>query len=775
LGVLIKVFYTPGAKTDMVKRVHWFFEIDKKKLDIAGGKGANLGEMVQAKFPVPPGYVLSSHTYFEYLDKLHLRSKITDALKGLDVNDSAALQEASKKINGFITGKKMPKAIADDILEAYDELASNTGGAPLVAVRSSATAEDLPKASFAGQQATFLNVDRDGLVEAVKKCWGSLFTGRAIFYREQQGFDHMKVGVAVIVQQMIQSESSGVVFTTHPTGETDQVIIESVFGLGEGIVSGRYTPDHYEVEPASWDIAKKDVAEQKQMLVLDTEKKGVREVEVSPEKQAQQKLADGKIVELAKLCKKIEKHYAHPQDIEWAFEKGKLYIVQSRPVTTIPKERKRHEDEALVKRLKPVLKGLAASPGIASGPVQIIKDAHEIDKVKDGDVLVTGMTNPDMVPAMKRAAAIVTDEGGMTSHAAIVSRELGIPAIVGTQNATKTLKQGEAITVDGKRGMVYRGKKKDLLADIPKEQEGGGAWVPTGTRIMVNLSSPGEARNIAAKQVDGVGLLRAEFMMADIGVHPKEALETGKADELVDRLASDVSEITRAFWPRPVIYRSFDFKTNEYRSLKGGKKYEPQENNPMIGYRGAMRAINDPEVFALELKMFHKVREELGMKNLWLMMPFIRTVDEVHKVKDVLRAEGFLGDRDFRFFLMAEVPSVALLIDEFAEVADGFSIGSNDLTQLVLGADRDNEKLAETFDERDPAVLDALKRIITGAKRHGKYVSICGQAPSVYPEIVEHLVKWGVDSISVNPDVIDRTRRIVAQVEQKVLLERKLG
>lgn len=756
-----------------MKRVYWFYEIDKKKLGVAGGKGANLGEMAAEKFPVPPGFVLSSDTYFEFLDKLHLRNKIEDILEKLDVNDSAALEEASNKIKKLITSAKLPDSISKDILAAYDELASNVGEAPLVAVRSSATAEDLPKASFAGQQVTYLNVNKENLLESVMGCWASLFTGRALFYRVQQKFEHMKVGIAVIVQQMVQSESSGVVFTTHPSGETDMVIIEAVFGLGEGIVSGMYTPDHYEVEPSSWDIKQKDVANQPRMIMLDKEK-GTREVEVSPEKQASQKLTDARIVELAKICKKIEKHYGWPQDIEWAFEKGKLYIVQSRPVTTIPKERKRQEDEALVKRLKPVLKGLAASPGISSGPVQIIKSAKEIDKVKNGNVLVTGMTNPDMVPAMKRAAAIVTDEGGMTSHAAIVSRELGIPAIVGTKNATKTLRQGEVITVDGKRGMVYRGKKEDLLVNkIPQETDEGGAWVPTATRVMVNLSTPSEAKKIAGKDVDGVGLLRAEFMVAEIGIHPKEAIATDKADAFVDELASDVAEIAQAFWPRPVIYRSFDFKTNEYSSLKGGKKYEPHENNPMIGYRGAMRAIFDPEVFELELKMFRKVREDLGMKNLWLMMPFIRTVDEVHRIKKVLDRDGLLDDKDFKFFLMAEVPSIALLIDEFAKVADGFSIGSNDLTQLVLGADRDNEKLAETFDERDPAVLKALEMIITGAKRHGKYVSICGQAPSVYPEMVEHLVRWGIDSVSVNPDVITKTRKIIAQTEMKVLLEKK--
>ena len=757
----------------MDKRIYWFHEISRESVGIAGGKGANLGEMVQAKFPVPPGFVVTSKTYEEFLDKGELRQKIIDILSDLDVNDSSALQMASKKIHDLINGTEVPKEIEEDFIKAYEELSKQLGEEPLVAVRSSATAEDLPEASFAGQQATYLNVKKPTLTDSVRACWASLFTARAIFYRVQQKFDHMKVGVAVVVQKMIQSESSGVIFTTHPTGESDMLIMEAVFGLGEGIVSGKYTPDHYEVDPGNWEIKTKNISPQTQQLVLD-EKERVKEVDVPHDKQETIKLPENKIIELAKISKKIEKHYAWPQDIEWAYEKGQLYIVQSRPVTTIPKERKRVEDEAVVKRMKPILKGLAASPGVAAGPVKIIKDVSEIDKVKDGDVLVTGMTNPDMVPAMKRAVAIVTNEGGTTSHAAIVSRELGIPCIVGTKNATKTLKTGDTITVDGKRGMVYPGEVKGLVVEktAPEAQTSGG-WIPTATRVMVNLSAPSEAKKVAGKDVDGVGLLRAEFIVGNIGIHPKEAIATGKDKEFVETLANDIAEIAQAFWPRPVIYRSFDFKTNEYRSLKGGKKYEPEENNPMIGYRGAMWAIFDPELFDMEIKMFKKVREEQGFKNLWLMMPFIRTVDEVRKIKKRLEKEGFFDDKDFKFFLMAEVPSVAFQIDEFAGEVDGFSIGSNDLTQLVLGADRDNEQIAKVFDERDPAVLKALEAIITGAKKHGKYVSICGQAPSVYPEIVENLVRWGIDSVSVNPDVIDQTRKLVAQTEMKILLERK--
>ncbi len=758
-----------------LKLIYWFTEIDKSSIADAGGKGANLGEMARAKFPVPPGFIVGSKVYKKFLKSTPLYDAISRKLAKLDVNDTEKLQQASDEIQRMILAEDVPKDVADAVLKAYEELKKKSRGSTLVAVRSSATAEDLPNASFAGQQSTYLNVDKKSLVEAVKKCWASLFTARAIFYRANQNFDHMKVGIAVVVQKMVQSESSGVMFTEHPTGERDVIIIEAVYGLGEGIVSGMYTPDHYEVEPSDFSIKNKEVAVQSRMLAFNKETDQNEEVAVPSEKQGRQKIPDKIIIELAKVGKKLQKHYGNPQDVEWAYEDGEVYLVQTRAVTTIPKERNRNEQEADVSRLKPILKGLAASPGVASGKVKIVPDVKDMDKVKDGDVLVTGMTNPDMVPAMKRASAIVTDKGGMTSHAAIVSRELGVPCIVGSKNATKVLKNGQIVTVDGKRGNVYDGDVKSVFFK-PKPAGGavagaGSGHIVTGTGIMVNLSTPGEAEKVAGRDVDGVGLLRAEFVVGEIGIHPKEAIATGKEQAFIDRLAGDMARIAGAFWPRPVIYRSFDFKTNEYRSLKGGDKYEHEENNPMIGYRGASRAVMDPEVFELELKAIKKVRDELGFKNFWLMMPFIRTIEEVRSIKKVLDKWGFLQDKDFKFFVMAEVPSIALRIDEFAKEVDGFSIGSNDLTQLVLGVDRDNEKLAATFDERDPAVLTALEQIIRGARRHGKYVGICGQAPSVYPEIVEHLVRWGITSVSVNPDVIDRTRRIVAQAERKVLLE----
>ncbi len=763
----------------MAKMIMWFEEITKDDVAVAGGKGANLGEMTRAGFPVPPGFVITADVYFKFLEATGIKEKIAEILWGLNVEDTEALLRASQQIQELIKAQEVPPEIANEILAAYDALAAKLGEAPLVAVRSSATAEDLKEASFAGQQATFLNVTREGLIEAVKGCWASLFTARAIYYREQQGFDHMSVGIAVVVQKMVQSEVSGVMFTRDPATGEDKVIIEAVFGLGEGIVSGRYTPDHYEVDPKTWKIIAKEIARQEKMLVF-VPGKGNIEVDVPEEFREVQKVPDDVIIEIAKMGKRLEEHYNWPQDVEWAMEKGKVYVVQTRAVTTIPSaaETKAEEKAAtaeISKALKPILRGLGASPGIAAGVVKIVHSLDDLPKVKEGDVLVTTMTNPDMVPAMKRAAAIVTDQGGMTSHAAIVSRELGIPAVVGTKEATKKLKEGMVVTVDGRRGLVFEGDVTALLKGAAEKKEAKTAaainWPVFATKLMVNLSAPEEAEKIAALPVDGVGLLRAEFIVGQIGIHPKEAIATGKAEEFVEKLAEAVARIAGAFWPRPVIYRSFDFKTNEYRNLKGGEKYEPHEENPMIGYRGAARAIKDPEVFALELEMIKKVRREYGYDNLWLMMPFIRTPEEVKKIREVLEREGLLKERNFKFLIMAEVPSVAIMPEEFLKYCDGISIGSNDLTQLVLGVDRDNAMIADIFYELNPAVLKAIENLITTARKMGKYSSICGQAPSVYPEMVEKLVQLGIEAISVNPDAIERTAWLIARAERKLMLE----
>ncbi|MCX8202330.1 MAG: phosphoenolpyruvate synthase [Candidatus Micrarchaeota archaeon] len=784
-----------------MKHVYWFEELNKGNLPIAGGKGANLGEMSNAGFPIPPGFVLSADSYFQFITEHGIDKLIESTLSRLDVEDTNKLNEASKKISEAILSYEMPEEIKSQLVQAYLELKEKTNAKiEYVAVRSSATAEDVPSASFAGQQASFLNVyGEQALLDAVKRCWASLFTPRAIYYRVQQGFEHSKVKIAVVVQHMVQSEKSGVFFTVDPvTQDPNRMVIEAAFGLGETVVSGAVTPDTYVVDKDTLDIVSKHVARQEWMLVR-SENANVK-VGIKQEYQKVQKLSDDKIVELAKIGREIEKHYRWPQDIEWAIEGNKIFIVQSRPVTTLKKEvkekfvREMEEKEleqpavqgspTMVKEEKVekmeektsgsiILKGLPASPGFATGKVRIILDISELPSMQSGEILVTKMTTPDFVPAMRKASAIITDEGGLTSHAAIVSRELGVPAVIGTEKATSVLKNGTLITVDAIKGLIYEGKVD--LTETPKQPATiSGEILPvTATKIYVNLAEPEIAEKIAKLQVDGVGLLRAEFMIASIGEHPKKMLREGREKEFVERLAEGIARIAGAFYPRPVVYRATDFKTNEYRNLRGGEEFEPREENPMIGYRGAMRYIREPELFKMELKAIKKVREEFQLKNLWLMIPFVRRTEQVVKIKKMLEEEGLHQSKDFKLWIMVEVPSTVFMIEEMCQTGiDGISIGSNDLTQLILGLDRDNAFIASEFDERSTAVLRAIQHVTKVCRKHNVTVSICGQAPSVYPEIAERLVEFGATSISVNPDAIERTRKIVAAAEQKVLLER---
>ncbi len=762
-----------------MKTIMWFKEISKNDVPKVGGKSANLGEMINAGIPVPDGFSTTAESYFYFLDKTKITEKIKKVLSGLDVEDSKALASASKKVKQAILGAKMPKEIADEVKKAYKKLAGKEK--LFVAVRSSATAEDLPDASFAGQQATYLNIQGEkDVVKAVQKCWASLFEARAIYYRQTKGFDHFEVGIAVPVQKMVQSEKSGVMFTINPIdNDKTKISIEAGFGLGEAVVSGSITPDRYIVDKKSFEIIEKEVSPQEWKIAKVGKEN--KHVTISKEEQEKQVLEDKEIIELAKFGDKIEKHYDFPQDLEWAVEGGKIYIVQTRPVTTFKeqgesdKEQGKNEEKGKkLEDMEVILKGLGASVGMNSGKVVIIYSADEIDKIKKGDVLVTEMTNPDFVPAMKRAAAIVTDTGGRTSHAAIVSRELGIPCIVGSGEATTTLKNDQIITVDGMHGLVYEGK---VEVEAEKREEVAASVCEdapiTGTKIYVNLAEVSRAEEISKKQVDGVGLLRAEFMIAEIGEHPKAMIEAGRGQEFTDKLAEGLKTFTQAFSPRPVIYRATDFKTNEYRNLKGGEKYEPKEDNPMIGYRGCFRYIKDPDVFNLELEAIKKVRNEFGLDNLHLMIPFVRTINEVVQIKKILDAAGLKRDNSFKLWLMAEVPSIVFLMEEFCQLGiDGVSIGSNDLTQLVLGLDRDSSVMAEEFDERNKAVLKAIEEIVVTCKKHNVTVSICGQAPSVYPEVTEFLVERGITSISVSPDIINSTRKLVASVEQKLLLSK---
>lgn len=842
-----------------MKNIMWFREIRKSNIAEVGGKGANLGEMAAAGFPIPGGFVTTSEAYFKFLKANGFEKSMAELLDGLDVNKSDDLNRISEMIQAKIISGQVPQDIKNDVMSAYRQLCQKKGEDIYVAVRSSATAEDLPEASFAGQQATFLNISGEAeVVQAVKECWASLFTPRAIFYRTENNFNHMKVGLAAVVQEMVQSEVAGVMFSVDPVSqELDSISIEAAYGLGEVVVSGSVTPDRYTVSKASFKIEQKDVAKQTWALMKVREKN--ENVDVDEDRQEAQKLTDEQIVELARIGAKIEKHYKKPQDMEWALEDGTLFIVQSRPVTTLSgKALEAVRSGAFEKMLasdfsnmdksigeamaenksggssagygssggssgnfgssagsgssgsnaeygkqgssasssvasgsagvgagaaasgKVILSGLASAPGIGKGKVRILDSPKDMNKMQQGEILVTEMTTPDFVPAMKKSAAIITNTGGMTCHAAIVSRELGVPCIVGTKNATKVLKDGQFITVDAMRGKVYEGDV-NLGGEEKKGEAGsngplafaGSSYVPTGTKIYVNLAEVDLAQKVSKLPCDGVGLLRAEFMIADIGKHPRQIIEDGEQEVFVNALADKLKIFAQAFYPRPVVYRATDFKTNEYRNLKGGEKYEPNEANPMMGYRGCARYIQEPDAFAMELQAIKKVREEYGMKNLWLMIPFVRRIGEIRAVKDLLKENGIHRTRDFKLWIMCEVPSTVVLIDDFCkEGIDGVSIGSNDLTQLTLGIDRDNSTLAEGFDERNAAVLKSIETVVKSCNRHGVTCSLCGQAPSVYPDFAEKLVEFGITSMSVNPDAVERTRRIVSSAEMKVLLKR---
>ena len=780
----------------MAKNIAWFKDVDRGDLGEVGGKGGNLGELTQAGIPVPEGFIVTASAYFKFIKDNGIDAIIKKTLNDLDPEKTKTLNDASKIIRKAILGKEFGAMLEGDIFEAYAKLGSMVKHKDvLVAVRSSATAEDLPNASFAGQQDTFLNIKGEkALLHAVREAYASLFGPRAIYYRTINKFDHMKVGIAIPVQRMVQSQQSGILFTIEPvTNNQDVLVVDAVLGLGEAIVSGSVSPDHYVVEKATSKIVEKQIARQAWKIVFSGGKNIHKSL--TEHEKTSQKITDAQVLELARMAKEIEAHYKFPQDTEWAIEDGKIYFVQSRPITTFKKSKPRsvpievHAGET-TQTLTPgavgeqILKGVPASVGVATGPVQIVSKIEQIESFKEGNILVAEMTNPSYVPAMRKAVAIVTDAGGQTSHAAIISREIGIPAIVGTGQATSKLTDGQVITVDGAKGLVYKGsiEKSALKADHIVESQTDASQpsgfveeLPvTGTKIYVNLAEPDEAATIARLPVDGVGLLRAEFMIAGVGKHPKALMEEGKGKEFVDILVDGMTTICNALKPRPVVYRATDFKTNEYRGLAGGDKYEPHEENPMIGYRGAMRYIKDPELFALELEAIKTAREKFGATNLHLMIPFVRTVGELKKIKEMLKIAGLEHDgKNFKLWIMVEVPSTVLLIDKFCEEGiDGVSIGSNDLTQLILGVDRDNSSLAETFDERDDAVSWALKRVVSVTRKYGVTCSICGNAASTYPEVVELLVRAGATSVSVTQDVVIQTRKLVASVERRILLDR---
>jgi pyruvate,water dikinase len=786
------------AKDKSQALILWFEELGKDDIPLVGGKCANLGEMINAGIPVPPGFAVTAYAYKRFIEETGIAQKIYDILDETitDPGNPAQYEEASKKIRRIIESTPIPKDIRDAIVEAYRELSERVGLKDVyVAVRSSATAEDLPGASFAGQQETYLNVrGEEEVLESVRKCWSSLFTPRAIFYRTEKGFRHEKVLISVAVQKMVNSRSAGVMFTLHPvTGDRNIIVIESVWGLGEAIVSGAVSPDHFEVDKNTLKIVVKNIVKKEVEYVRDPKTGKTVHAKVPPERQEAPSLTDEEVVELAKIAKRIEQHYGTPQDIEFAVDRDlpfpqNLFIVQSRPETVwsmkeVEVAASSGSSAVSVAEAKMVIKGLPASPGVHVGKARIVFSPEEAaKKIQKGDILVTRMTNPDWVPYMRLAGAIVTDEGGMTCHAAIVSRELGIPCIVGARDATKVLKDGETYTVDARSGVIYEGAVEELVKPakekVAEVAVAARAPVITGTKIYVNISIPEIADKIAREtQADGVGLLRAEHMMVSIGKHPRLLIEEGGEQKMIDAFAEGIRKVAQAFYPRPVVYRFLDFKPDEFLALPGGEKYEKEAGhvgpNPLIGYRGAFRYIKEPDIFRLECRAIKKVREEYGLKNVWVMVPFVRRVEEFIQAKKIMEEEGLIQGPDFKVWIMVEVPSTVLLIDKFIEAGiDGVSFGTNDLTMLILGIDRDDAAVQEIYDERNLAVKRAISHVIRVCRKHGVTTSVCGQAPSNYPDIVEFLVREGVTSISVNPDKVIETREMVAAIERKIMLER---
>lgn len=744
---------------DQKSFVVWLSDVNKNHAPQLGGKAANLGEMLKNKLPVPNGFVITSKAYRTFIKENNLKGKINAVIKTANYKDTNSLSKSSKKINNFILKSKINPILSKIVLDQYKKL----GKEALVAVRSSATSEDSKTASFAGQQATFLNVlGKKKLINAILKGWASLFTPRAIFYRHENRLNLDKVAISLVIQKMVNSATSGVMFTLDPiTSNKSKIIIEAIYGLGEYIVGGKVTPDHYVVDKNSLKIEAKKIEPQKIMLTRKNAQN--TSVNLAAQKGSGQKLVDDDIRLLASLGIKIEKHYKYPQDIEWAKEGEKLYIVQTRPVTTFNSQKKDIMPTSF-QLPEPILIGDPASPGVAFGKVRIVKSIKDADKVKLHDILVAPYTNPDYVPIMKRSSAIVTERGGRTSHAAIVSREFGIPAIVGAQNALTVLKDGTTITVVGDSGKIYEGA---ISIKSNEKEDKKSAFLKTKTKVFVNIAEPERAVEVAKGNVDGIGLLRAEFMVAQIGIHPKKLISEGKGKIFIMKLASNLAKICRAFYPRPVIFRTTDFKTNEYRNLIGGEKYESEEENPMLGYRGVSRYIHDKDVFMLELEAIKYVRNVRKLTNLNIMLPFVRTVDELIEVKKIIAASGLKRGKDLLLYMMAEIPSNFIILEDFIKAGiDGVSIGSNDLTMLILGVDRDNSRLTESFNEMDKAVQIVIKKIVKTCDKYKVLCSICGQAPSNYPELVKNLIRWGIDSVSVAPDVINKTRRVIYDIER---------
>ncbi|MCW4028119.1 MAG: phosphoenolpyruvate synthase [Candidatus Bathyarchaeota archaeon] len=777
--------------------VLWFDVLRNNDVSIVGGKNASLGEMIHAGLPVPFGFAVSAYSYERFIVEKKIAEQIYKIIKETvtNPNDPKQYDAASKKIRELMEKTPMPQDIETAIREAYEKLNKRFSlKDTFVAVRSSATAEDLPDASFAGQQETYLNVKgADDLIEKVVKCWSSLFTPRAIFYRNEKGFPHEKVFISVGVQKMVNSRAAGVMFTINPvTGNRDEIVIEGNFGLGETVVSGAVNPDDFVLDKGSLIIKERRIARKTVKYIRDPKTGKTIHLDIPEAEQKIVCVSDQEIHALGELAKRIEKHYGKPMDIEWAIDQDlkfpeNINLVQARPETVFGSKSSTDEAkmaESTAQDLKVVVRGISAGRrGYGVGKATVVLKPEDANRdMKKGDILVTGMTDPDFVPFMKMASAIVTDKGGITSHAAIVSRELNIPCVVGTEVGTQIMKTGQDYTVDSRNGIIYEG----ILAQAvqPITANNGGAAVQTAeatpitaTKIYMNLGTPEMIERYKNLPFEGIGLMRTEFILASaIGKHPMAFVEEGKSQEFVDKLAEGVATVARAIQPKPVVVRLSDFKTNEYRGLKGGEKYEIVEENPMLGWRGCSRYISKwyDKAFRLECQAIKKCRSEWALKNVYVMLPMVRTLWEAKAVLQIMKEEGLERNKDFKIWFMAETPSIAIMADEFSKLVDGFSIGSNDMTQGVLMIDRDSERLGQMgyFDERDPAVKRIIAHLITVAHENGCTVSICGEGPSNLPDFAEFLIRVGIDSLSVNNDAVVNTRKLVASVEQKIILER---
>ncbi len=750
--------------------VLWLDEIRSGDLESVGGKAASLGELTHAGLPVPSGFVVTADTYRSFIDNTGIADELFETVD-IDSDDSAALAAAHEHAAELILDTPIPEDLREEIISAYDDV----GGEPFVAVRSSATAEDLPDASFAGQQETFLNVTRDDLVQRVKECWASLFTQRAIYYRNEQGFAHDAVDIAVVVQEMVDADKSGVLFTSHPSSGEPIMIVEAAWGLGESVVSGAVSPDNYEIDRDSGEIIETTVSDKKVMFVKAEDTGETVERPVPEEKRSERVLDEAQLGELLDLGEQVEAHYETPQDIEWAIAGGEVFMLQSRPITTIrtggigQAEASADGSGSAAAESDIILRALGASPGKASGPVRIVGALDQLDKVGQGDIIVTEMTTPDMVPAMKRAAAIVTDEGGMTSHAAIVSRELGVPAVVGAGSATKRLSDDQVVTVDGDRGTITAGRiEVDEREPVEEVRPKAPVKPMTATEVKVNVSIPEAADRAAATGADGVGLLRMEHMVLSMGKTPERYIEDNGREAYIDEIVSGVRGVADEFYPRPVSVRTLDAPTDEFRQLEGGDE-EHVEHNPMLGYRGIRRSLDRPLVFKAELEAFRQLFE-MGYDNVEIMFPLVIDASEVDRAREVMREVGI--DPEKRTWgVMIETPASALRIEDLIEAGIDFaSFGTNDLTQYTLAVDRNNEEVADLYDELHPAVLDLIAQTIQVCRKHDVRTSICGQAGSK-PQMARFLVQEGISSISANIDAVRDVQHEVKRVEQKMLLD----